>query len=965
LWAAARGNTIRAEIDRRFINGLPRGGRGFGLGRLLGARPRSPGLRRRRQEILHSLHTLLERLGLANAPAGEDEYHAFISYSHADSSVAPALQRGLQRFAKPWYQAKALRIFRDEASLSADPGLWSSIAHGIESSQHFILLASTDAAASEWVGREVEHWYRSKTSPNILIVLTQGELAWDKGAGDFDWKRTTALPACLHGVFGEEPRHIDLRWARSETDLSLSHARFRDAIAELAAPLHGRPKDEIAGEEVRQHRRTVRIARLAAAGLLGLTALTTAAAILAVVARNDAVAQRKSAVSRLLASQAVSQLGTSLDAGALMSVAALREEQTPEAKSSVVLAVQRTDSVLSYLRRARSGLFTASASADGRLMAASDDGGLTVWDLIRNRPIPLAAAAKHRVSEVALSPDGAFLATRTGTSVTVWPLHRPGGAESPRVVKVSSMAFGPGALALGTADGRIALWSPAHGVVSQIRLGRDLQVNALAFSADGRSLAAAAGLAGLFVIRYGPNGAPAGRRRLGPHTVFQDVAFGRGARTLAAAMGGGDVLVWDLDRDASAQKLTSGTRVAVAADGTIATGNDAGTIELWSAAAGHLPIQQFNGDEAQLAELAFSGDGRTLSSASSDGAIVRWRVSGTPLRTIVRPFADAGYSTLRGVGFLSPTRLVSAADGSVVIHDLATRSSRDLPNAPLGRMALAVDPPRHAVAVADAGPRVVLWENATARKPRFRMLRTGGEGALAVAFSTDGNLLAAGTDHGDVAIWDLRAAGDKPRTIPTGPGPDLSIRALGFDRLGHRLAVGRPDGSVVVLDVARGTIVAKPRKSGRVVTAVAFSPSGDVLAFGGFEKRVTIWDSSTKRARSVSEPVVGYLTDLAFTPNGDALAWSESTGRIVLWDVRHDRSLGDALQDDPGGVAAIDFRADGAVLAAGRNSGTVALWDGTFWDVDRAARRLCTIFGQTQATEWRDALRAGSTRSPC
>ena len=79
-----------------------------------------------------------------------DSYHGFISYSHAaDSHVAVALQRGLQRFAKPWYRARALRIFRDEASLAASPHLWTSICEALDHSRFLILLASPWAASSD------------------------------------------------------------------------------------------------------------------------------------------------------------------------------------------------------------------------------------------------------------------------------------------------------------------------------------------------------------------------------------------------------------------------------------------------------------------------------------------------------------------------------------------------------------------------------------------------------------------------------------------------------------------------------------------------------------------------------------------------------------------------------------------------------------------------------------------------
>jgi hypothetical protein len=55
-------------------------------------------------------------------------YKAFISYSHAaDGKLAPALQSGLHRFAKPYYKLRALQVFRDQADLSITHALWPVI----------------------------------------------------------------------------------------------------------------------------------------------------------------------------------------------------------------------------------------------------------------------------------------------------------------------------------------------------------------------------------------------------------------------------------------------------------------------------------------------------------------------------------------------------------------------------------------------------------------------------------------------------------------------------------------------------------------------------------------------------------------------------------------------------------------------------------------------------------------------
>ena len=80
-------------------------------------------------------------------------YDAFISYSHAkDKPIAAALQRAVQTLGKPWYQRRALRVFRDDTSLSATPHLWPTIEQALGESRYLVLLASPEAAASHWVG---------------------------------------------------------------------------------------------------------------------------------------------------------------------------------------------------------------------------------------------------------------------------------------------------------------------------------------------------------------------------------------------------------------------------------------------------------------------------------------------------------------------------------------------------------------------------------------------------------------------------------------------------------------------------------------------------------------------------------------------------------------------------------------------------------------------------------------------
>src|SRR5262245_42619931 len=105
-------------------------------------------------------------------------YKAFISYSHAaDGRLAPALQSGLQRIAKPFYRLLSMRIFRDETSLHLTPKLWPTIKQALNESEHFILMATPSSAKSQWVRDEVNERLRLQngTLDKFHIVLTDGE----------------------------------------------------------------------------------------------------------------------------------------------------------------------------------------------------------------------------------------------------------------------------------------------------------------------------------------------------------------------------------------------------------------------------------------------------------------------------------------------------------------------------------------------------------------------------------------------------------------------------------------------------------------------------------------------------------------------------------------------------------------------------------------------------------------------
>jgi hypothetical protein len=218
-------------------------------------------------------------------------YDAFISYSHAkDKPIAAALQSAIQKLGKSWYQRRALRVFRDDTSLSATPHLWPTIEHTLSEARCLVLLASPEAAASHWVNKEIAYWLEAKSADTVLIAVTDGSLTWDNATNDFSWREETPLPPALKGRFASEPKWVDLTAYRAGADKQ--DAKFPELAADFAAAIRGMPKEDLLSQEVRQQRRALTLAWSAAATLLVLAVAATVAGTLAYRAQQEAVAQR-------------------------------------------------------------------------------------------------------------------------------------------------------------------------------------------------------------------------------------------------------------------------------------------------------------------------------------------------------------------------------------------------------------------------------------------------------------------------------------------------------------------------------------------------------------------------------------------------------------------------------------------------------------------------------------------------
>jgi WD40 repeat protein len=596
-----------------------------------------------------------------------------------------------------------------------------------------------------------------------------------------------------------------------------------------------------------------------------------------------------------------------------------------ETRSALLAALKALPRVQRFTRLPAGGL--ATISADGRTLARVMAGAVQL------QPVTGGAARRlpFRGPAIGLGVNRAGTAAAVGDAAGIVTVFGPDGRKAR--LRAATGPIGeegpfPGTSIAFSSHGLVAINGIEVGVWNGHRLRR-LPVPGgpapgdweLAFNADGRRLAAASDSVGTVAVwRLTPDGAPQGAPTVfhaGAGTGY--LSFGPAVQALdfsptdprRLVVGGfdGSVALWDA---VSGHRLTTTgpaggpTDVRFSPDGRRILATNSRGIRILDAATGHvattLPAH------AWTAVNAFAADSHRLVSWGG-GGLALWdpRAPVSPLARAL-PFDDANEAAFDRTG----RRFATLGFYSLRLWDSATlRPLR--PRLPAQDNAdVAFGDARTLVAWSSLPPRIRLWDLSTRQRRRVRAP------AVSTVLATPRGLVAAGSDRHGLEVLPL---GGRARTLPGSRGtqPPIAISPDG------RLAVAGVAPPAGAAPGTGGGLRLWNLRSGRVlrrlpeaaVDGVAFSPDGGLLATGGDDGVLRLWNGHTGLP-------LGTLGDTGGSPEvafggRDRIA-TLSGDTLRLWDARSrgplaSESLSPAVPGSTGD-SALAFAPDGRTLIA-------------------------------------------------
>ena len=574
------------------------------------------------------------------------------------------------------------------------------------------------------------------------------------------------------------------------------------------------------------------------------------------------------------------------------------------------------------------------AGAGELLASAGQDGSVRLWKTDGTPSKFPLYGHKKETTALDISPDQKLLVSASyDQTIKLWQILRePDGTPKGRLVHtltapdsptlshnnwIYDVRFSPDGQKIASAsiDGTIKIWSNTGAY--QTTLTTQVENYSVSFSKDGKSLVSAS----LDGVRLWA-GAKLSQVKFWPDQNSTNwVQFSPDGQQFVSVGKGELIKLWRADGSLVKTLKGHGDQVyrAIFSHNSqlIASASADNTVRIWNAKTGE-SLRTLRGHQDEVYRVKFSPDDRMIASGGRDDTVKLWQPTSkldadpNDLAQFWQGEDDALLKTLAGhrneimdIDFSHDGRILASAsgDGSIKLWQTRSDSVARLRNSkPLNGLVFSSD---GQLLIASSPSRLFFW--LPDGRPLKVITGAGGDGFLtSLSLRPNNRLLATASDDGKVRLWRLGwangqlqppAAQQKPIELNQAGRPIFSLR---FSPDGRLLAMGGENAAIQLWqpDSPAAPIVALEPHEG-TITSLDFDPTGRLLAAGARSTlagqindiaTLSLWDI-TQPLKPPIQPLqkltgLGNITSVRFSPDGNFLATAvESDNSILLWKI--------------------------------------------------------------------------------
>lgn len=341
-----------------------------------------------------------------------------------------------------------------------------------------------------------------------------------------------------------------------------------------------------------------------------------------------------------------------------------------------------------------------------------------------------------------------------------------------------------------------------------------------------------------------------------------------------------------------------------------------GRVRIWEAATGKLVGTPDRDHPDNAWSVAFSPDGHTLVSGSSDRTLQRWSTeTGQPEGSPITGHTDQVYSVAYNN---AGTRIVSSGQDGLIIQFNAQSGEQigtpiDAKSGVVWTVAYSPDGSRIVSGGSDGSVRQ--W-SADSGAPLGPPMAGHAGNVWSVAYSRDGQRIVSGSQDTTIRQW--QTINGAP-ILPVITGHRATVFGVTYVSDTHRLVAGSSDGIVRQWDGDNGQPIGPPLQGQtNAIMSVALDSNGRQLVSGSSDNTVRIW-------RPNVFGLGGPVQTVAFSRDQSTIAAATGTS-VLMRDGSDGRPIGPTIRTGSP-ITALTLSQDGTHAITGGADGTVRAWN--------------------------------------